>query len=197
LLIFFLFKECRQLCKKGYLNEAKTAYKSIENLINNEYLFPTNTDKFYQQHYPLYETFQRSVRQLRSDICQAHNTLWNDGIDKTKKNQLKLDLNYIDQLFQCIFYEDKGEKLLMEKNIQAFATYFLQGFIQILIEKRIRLDVDVDTTRILIRMEDNEEIEGNNIEQFNETLNYLKRVFDILNMYLLSRIMKVQTSNEK
>ncbi len=110
---------------------------------------------------------------------------------------MKLDLNYIDQLFQCILYEEKGEKLLMEKNIQAFATYCLQGFIQILIEKRIRLDVDVDTTRILIRMEDKEEIQGNNIEQFNETLNYLKRFFDILNMYLLSRIMKVQTSNDK
>ncbi|CAF4017364.1 unnamed protein product, partial [Rotaria sp. Silwood1] len=44
--------ECRQLCKKGALNEAKNLYETIENLINNEYLFPHSNDKFYQQHYP-------------------------------------------------------------------------------------------------------------------------------------------------
>ncbi|CAF2511882.1 unnamed protein product [Rotaria sp. Silwood2] len=110
--------ECRQLCKKGSLNEAKNLYQTVENLINNEYLFPHTKDKFYQQHYPLYETFQKYVRQLRTDICQTHHILWNDGVDRTTKNQLKLNLNHLDQLFKCIFYEEKGEKLLMEKNIQ-------------------------------------------------------------------------------
>ncbi len=197
--IFCLFLECRQLCKKGSLNQAKTLSESIENLIHNEYLFPNNPDKFYQQHYPLYETFQRSVKQLRSDICQTHHILWNDGIDKTNKNQLKLNFSYLDQLFQCIFYDDKGEKLLMEKNIQTFAIDCLQGFIQNLIEKKMKLDIDEEetTTMVLIRLENNEEIERNNIQQFNETLNFIKKFFDVLNTHLLSREMKVQTSNEK
>ncbi|CAF1079626.1 unnamed protein product [Rotaria sordida] len=189
--------ECRQLCKKGYLNEAKILYETIENLINNEYLFPPTNDKFYQQHYPLYETFQRYVRQLRTDICQTHHILWNDSIDRTNKNQLKINLNYLDQLLKCIFYEEKGEKLLMEKNIQSFASYCFQGFIHILIEKKMKLIIDVETTMVLIKIENNEEIEQNDIEQFNETLNYLKKFFDILNIHLLSRVMKIQTSKDK
>ncbi|CAF3979662.1 unnamed protein product [Rotaria sp. Silwood1] len=162
-----------------------------------EYLFPHSNDKFYQQHYPLYETFQKYVRQLRTDICQTHHTLWNDGVDRTTKNQLKLNLNYLDQLFQCIFHEEKGERLLMEKNIQTFASYCFQGFIHILIEKKMKLVIDVETTMVLIRMENNEEIERNDIEEFDETLNYLKKFFDVLNIHLLSRVMKIQTSKEK
>jgi len=129
----FVYLECRQLCKKGSLNQAKILSESIENLIRNEYLFPNTKDKVYQQHYPLYEIFQRSVKQLRSDICQTHHTLWNDGIDRINKNEFKLNIYYLDQLFQCFFYEDKGEKLLMEKNIQIFARYCLENFIEILI----------------------------------------------------------------
>jgi len=193
----FLFSECRQLCRKGSLNQAKILSESIENLIHNEYLFPNNNDKFSQQHYPLYETFQRSVRQLRSDICQTHHILWNDGIDRTNKNQLNIQFDYLNQLFQCIVYEDKGEKLLMEKNIQTLATFCLQRLIQILIEKKIKLVIVEEATMVSIRMEENEEIEGNDIEQFNETLKYLKKLFDVLNMHLLTRVMKVQTLNEK
>ncbi len=193
----FLFSECRQLCRKGSLNQAKILSESIENLIHNEYLFPNNNDKFSQQHYPLYETFQRSVRQLHSDICQTHHILWNDGIDRINKNQFKIHFNYLDQLFQCKFYEDKGEKLLIEKNIQTFAIYCLERFIQILIEKKMKLIIDKETTMIVIRLEDNKEIKGNNIEQFHEILNYLKQFFDVLNKHLLSRMMNIQTSNEK
>jgi hypothetical protein len=194
----FVYLECRQLCKKGSLNQAKILSESIENFIRNEYLFPNTKDKVYQQHYPLYEIFQRSVKQLRSDICQTHHTLWNDGIDRINKNEFKLNIYYLDQLFQCFFYEDKGEKLLMEKNIQIFARYCLENFIEILIEKKMKLDIQEDTTTmILIRLEDNEKINKNNIEQFEEILNYLKKFFQVLNTYLLSRVMKIQTSNEK
>lgn len=193
----FHFEECRQLCKKGYLYEAKEASKSIDNLMNNEYLFPKTSDKFYQQHYPLYETFQRSVRQLRSDICQTHHILWNDGVERTTTNQIRLEFNQLEQLFKCIFDEDQGEKLLMEKNIQTFATYCLQEFIRVLIDKKMKLDVDVETTMVLIRMETDEDVERDHIEELNEALNYLKNLFEILNMYLLSRVMKIQTSKEK
>jgi hypothetical protein len=197
-LVFFLFfSECRQLCKKGALNQAKILSTSIENLLHDEYLFPTTKDKLYQQHYPLYEIFQRSVRQLRSDICQTHHILWNDGIDRTNKNQLIINFDYLDRLFQCIFYEDKGEKLLIEKNIQTFATYCFQVLIQILIEKNMKLIIDEETTMIEIRLEENEVNEENNIEQFNQILNYLKQFFDSLNTHLLSRVMMVQRSNDK
>ncbi|CAF2030296.1 unnamed protein product [Rotaria magnacalcarata] len=190
--------DSRQLCKKGHLNEAKILFETIEKLINNEYLFPHSTDKFYQQHNPLYETFQRNVRQLRTDICQTHHSLWNDGVDRTIKNQLKLNLNYLDQLFKCTLYDEKGEKVLVEKNIQAFASYFFQGFIHVVVEKKTKLVIDVDTKVISIRMEnDEEETEKNTIEQFNKTLNYLNQLFDTLNTYLLSRTMKIQMSNSK
>jgi len=46
-------------------------------------------------------------------------------------------------------------------------------------------------------LEDNKEIKGNNIEQFHEILNYLKQFFDVLNKHLLSRMMNIQTLNEK
>ena len=189
--------ECRQLCKQGDLNEAKSSYEAVENLIHNQYLFPKRNDRFYQQHYPLYELFQRSVRQLRSDICQEHHSLWNDGVDRTSKNQLKLDLNYLDQLFKCTFNEEKGEKLLMKKNIQTFASYCFQRFIHVLIEKKTKLVIDVETKIVLIQMDDQEEIGRNSIEQFNETLNNLKAFLDILNTYLLSRVMIIQTLNNK
>jgi hypothetical protein len=142
---------------------------------------------------------QRSVDQLRSDICQTHHILWNDGVNRTNKNQLKLDLNDIGRLFECVFYEERKEKLLMEKNIQTFAMYCLQGFINVLIEKKLKLDVDVQTTMVLITMdnEEEEELDRNEIEQFNETLNYLKKFFEVLDMHLLTRVMKVQTANEK
>ncbi|CAF3487316.1 unnamed protein product [Adineta steineri] len=192
-------QECRQLCKKGHLNEAKNSYKSIENILNNQYLFPNTNEKFYQQHYPLYETFQKSIGRLRSDICQTHHILWNDGVNKTTQNELQLNLNYLDQLFKCIFYEDRGEKLLMEKNIQTFATFCFQEFIQIFIETKLKLVIDIETPVILLQMEnDDDDIEkNNNIEQFNITLNYLKEFFEILNTYLLSRRMNIQTTKEK
>jgi hypothetical protein len=69
--------------------------------------------------------------------------------------------------------------------------------IQILIEKKIKLVIVEEATIVSIRMEENEEIEGNNIEQFNETLKYLKKLFNVLNTHLLTRVMKVQTLNEK
>jgi hypothetical protein len=195
--LIFLFEECRQLCKQSHLNEAKNLFQSIENLINDEYLFPNNNDKFYQQHYPLYESFQRSVRQLRSDISQTHIILWNDGIDRQNKNEFKINTFYLDQLFQCVFSEEKGEKVLMEKNIQTFALYCLQGYVHMLIEKRMKLIIDIETNMILIRIENDDEIDRNDNEQFHEIFNYLKRFFETLNTYLLSRIMKVQTSNDR
>ncbi|CAF4441354.1 unnamed protein product, partial [Adineta steineri] len=113
-------------------------------------------------------------------------------------NELQLNLNYLDQLFKCIFYEDRGEKLLMEKNIQTFATYCFQGFIQIFIETKLKLVIDIETPVILLQMENDDDIEkNNNIEQFNITLNYLKEFFEILNTYLLSRTMNIQTTKEK
>jgi hypothetical protein len=45
-------------------------------------------------------------------------------------------------------------------------------------------------------MDNDEDVDRNDIEQFNESLNYLKKFFEILNMYLLSRVMNVQTANE-
>ena len=45
-------------------------------------------------------------------------------------------------------------------------------------------------------MDNDEDVERNDIEQFNESLNYLKKFFEILNMYLLSRVMNVQTTDE-
>ncbi len=108
-----------------------------------------------------------------------------------------INFDYLDRLFQCIFYEDKGEKLLIEKNIQTFATYCFQVLIQILIEKNMKLIIDEETTMIEIRLEENEENEENNIEQFNQILNYLKQFFDSLNTHLLSRVMMVQRSNDK
>jgi hypothetical protein len=77
--------------------------------------------------------------------------------------------------------------------------YCLQGFINVLIEKKLKLDVDVQTTMVLITMdnEEEEELDRNEIEQFNETLNYLKKFFEVLDMHLLTRVMKVQTANEK
>ena len=189
--------ECRQLCKQGALNDAKILSTSIDNLIQNEYLFPTNNTKFYQQNSPLYEAFQRSVKQLRSDISQTHHSLWNDGVDRTTKNQLQLNLTCLDQLFQCIFYEDKGEKMLMEKNIQIFATYCLQIFIQVLVEQNRKFLIDEQSTMITIRMEENDETKDNTIEQFNDILVNLKKFFDVLNTHLLSRVMNVQPSNDK
>jgi hypothetical protein len=61
----------------------------------------------------------------------------------------------------------------------------------------MKLIIDKETTMIVIRLEDNKEIKGNNIEQFHEILNYLKQFFDVLNKHLLSRMMNIQTSNEK
>lgn len=165
--------------------------------MNNEYLFPHSTDKSYQQHYPLYETFQRNFKQLRIDITQTHHSLWNDGVDRTNKNQLKLNMNHLDKLFQCTFYDDKGEKALMEKNIQNFASFCFQGIIQVLIEKKMKLTIDVESISVAIRIENNEDFEGNSIEQFHNTLNDLNKLFDTLNQYLLGNFMKIQTSNNK
>lgn len=165
--------------------------------MKNEYLFPGNNDKTYQQHYPLYETFQRSVKQLRSDISQTHHTLWNDGVDRTTKNQLHINFMWLDQLFQCLIYEDKGEKSLIEKNIQTFATYCFQIFIQVLIEKNLKLTIEEETTMVVIQMDENDELKESTIEQFNETLINLQQFFHVLNTHLLSREMKVQPANDK
>jgi hypothetical protein len=113
------------------------------------------------------------------------------------KNQLIINFDYLDRLFQCIFYEDKGERLLIEKNIQTFAIYCFQVLIQILIKKNMKLNIDKETTMITIRLEENEESEENDIARFNQTLNYLKQFFDVLNTHLLSRVMKIQITNDK
>ena len=170
------------------------SYITIESLLNDEYLFPAKTP---HPNSPLYDIFQRSARQLRSDICQTHHTLWNDGIDRTGKNELRFNLKYIDQLFQCIFHEDKGEKTLMEKNIQSFANYCFQRIIQVLLEKNMKLNVDVEPTNVTIRLEINEDSDRTDIEQLNITLSDIKKFFEVVNTYVLLRVMNVQTSKEE
>lgn len=98
---------------------------------------------------------------------------------------------------QCTFSEDKGEKLLIEKNLQSFATYCFLSLIQILIENNKKLTIEEEPTMALIQLEDNDEIKITKIEQFNETMNYLKEFFEVLNKYVLSRIMNIQKSSDK
>lgn len=193
-----LIQECRRLCRDGRLSDAKAAFHTIESLLTDEYLFPTSQDKAYQQHNPLYETFQRSTRQLRSDISQLHHTLWKDGVDDTQKNQLTLNFKYIDELFQSVLYEDRGERVLTEKNVQAFATYCLQRFIQVLVEKRMGLTIDAEATMVSIQLENaDDDVERGDIEQLDQAFQHLQSFLETLNTHLLSRAMKVQASNEQ
>ncbi|UJR25729.1 hypothetical protein I4U23_007080 [Adineta vaga] len=86
----------------------------------------------------------------------------------------------------------------MEKNIQSFANYCLQRFIQILVEKNRKLNIQVEPMHVTVQLEDEEdEDDRNDIEQLNLTLNYLKEFFQILNTYLLSRIMNIQTTKDQ
>ena len=196
----FFVVECRQFCKQGDLNRAKTLFQSIESVTQDPYLFPSSVDRSSQDQYSFYETFQRSIRQLRSDITQMHTTLWNDGVDRQLKNEVKVTSNYLDRLFQCTFYEDKGEKSLIEKHVQTFATYCLQGFIHRLIEKRSELTIEDDerTLRLVYSLDSDQESSGNHrIEQFDRALNYLREFFQALHTNLLSRTVKIQPANQK
>ena len=189
------FSECRQLCRKGALNEAKILSTSIDNLLRDKYLFPTSHDRSSQKHH-LYETLQRSHRQLRSDIRQTHYMLWNDGIDRTTKNQLIINFDSLDRLFQCTF-NDREEKELIENHLRTFATYSFQVLLEVLLEKNMKLTIEEETTMIAIRLEENEESEEIDLARFNQTLNYLKQFFHVLNTHVLSRVMIVQTSADK
>ena len=172
-------------------------FQAIETITQDTYLFPAQPS---QHQHPFYETFQRSIRQLRSDITQLHTTLWNDGVDRQVKNELKVKATYLDRLFQCTFYEDRGEKSLIEKHLQTFATYCLQGFIHRLIEKRARLTIEDNgsTARLVYALEkDQDPVDNDRIEQFDQTLNYLREFFQVLHANVLSRTVKVQPANQK
>ena len=91
---------------------------------------------------------------------------------------------------------------MVEKHIQTLATYCLQGFIHVLIEKRSRLIIEEqdESTKILFRIENEDEHDestSDGIEQFNQTLIYLGEFFQTLNTYLLSRLVKMPTSDQK
>lgn len=141
---------------------------------------------------------QKSFKQLHIEINQTHQTLWNDGIDRTTKNHLKLQLFYLDQLFQCRFIEDRGEKILIEKSIQTFATFCYQRFIEILIEKPMTIVIQEEKNQIEIFLEEHDENDENQIEEFDRKIKNLKEFFEILNQYVLSRTIQIQpTSNQK
>lgn len=128
-----------------------------------------------------------------------HTTLWNDGVDRQLKNEVKVKTSYLDRLFQCTFYEDKGEKSLIEKHVQTFATHCLQGFIHRLIEKRSELTVEDDeqTLRLVYSLDSDQKSSGNHrLEQFDRALNYLREFFQALHANLLSRTVKVQPVNQ-
>ena len=91
---------------------------------------------------------------------------------------------------------------MVEKHIQTFASYCLQGFIHVLMEKRSRLIIEEqdESTKVLFRIEnddEHDESETNGIEQFDQTLIYLGEFFQTLNTYLLSRPLQVHSSDQK
>lgn len=197
--ILLLHLECRRLREKGNLSEAKIVLQSIDATTEDPYLFPVQVEKSAASQVPYYDTLQRSLRQLRSEIFQAHTNLWNDGVNRQKKNELLLKTNHLDRLFQCTFYEDRGEKSLIEKHIQTLANHCLQTFIHELVDKQIALIVEEDasTASANIRLENEEIIEPNRMKRFDQVLTYFKEFLHALNLHLLSRAIKIQPANDK
>lgn len=110
---------------------------------------------------------------------------------------MNFQLFFLDQLFQCRFIEDRGEKILIEKNIQTFATFCYQRFIEILMEKSMTIVIKEETNHVDISLEENDENDDNQIEEFDRKIKNLKEFFEILNQYVLSRMIHIQPSNQK
>lgn len=159
-------------------------------MVDDEYLFP---NKGAISKDSMFEEFERSIRQIRSDINQMHAALWNDGVDRNKKNLLVLNNDDLDRLFQCDLIEEKSEKDLVEKQIEIFSKNFLEFYPKELIDKGKRLIVDEENPKeIFIRIENSgEENEKSDVEQFDEAIRNLRVVLQILNANLLSRSMRI------
>lgn len=170
------------------MNEAKSVFQSIESIGQDVYLFPKRLEKSFDD--PLYEYFQRFLRQVASELCQLHTILWNDGVDRQTKNRFVLNNDDLDRLFQCEFVEEKDEKQTIEKQIQSFAQFVMEVFVASLLEKEIQLKIDEDSTTVSIQLEQEIFDEQNRLEQFQDALNFIEELFNVLNSNLLSRQIK-------
>jgi predicted RNA-binding protein YlqC (UPF0109 family) len=192
--------ECRQLCKQGHLNEAKHVFQSMEEIMNDTYVFPAHVEQCSNEQQTFYDELQRSIQQVRSEISQTHVNLWNDAVNRQHVNQLHLTAKYFDRLFQSTFDDKKGETTLIDKQMQLLASYCLETFIRRLIDKPMRLfiDEDDDNARVIIRIEhDDKRNECHRIERFGRILNELEELFQTLHKHLLSRTIKIQTIKKK